>query len=199
MKKSEIIDQLSKSTDCPNARLRVGDIVTHSGADHLVWLVNESRAALLPLAKLTADPENVSPESELPLVKRLGIKGAIALLTSKTATPPRAKAAKSDTEPKLGKLGGYLGFSVVSIIRTLGKAGWDFKTTRSAFDRESVACADQTIRIQLKSGKDGIGTRAELTAKQIAQLKGKAPKAVSKKTKVSKVVELPTSPVEIAA
>jgi len=91
------------------------------------------------------------------------------------------KSATTETEaPKLGKLGGYLGHSVVSVIRTLGKAGLTFKEIRAGFDKQGVVAADQTIRIQRKCGVDGVGSQAELTVKQIAQLKGKVPKAVSK-------------------
>ena len=190
MKKSEIIAQLNKTNkDTLSAHaLRVGDVVTHNKADHLVWLVNDSRASLLPLGNLNADPENVSPESELPRTQRLGVKGAIALLESKTAATKRTPKDKSNAEPKLGKLGGYLGHTVVSVIRTLGKAGFDFKMARAAFDRLQIAAADQTLRIQLKAGRDGVGSLAELTVKELAAFK--APKAV-KADKAPKTAKAP--------
>jgi hypothetical protein len=192
MKKSEILVQLSKTKINGNSAhaLRVGDIVTHNKADHLVWLVNDSRASLVPMGNLNADPENISPESELPLVKRLGVPGAIALLESKTA-PARTPKDKSKDEPRLGKLGGYLGHTVVSVIRTLGKAGFVFADTRAAFDRLGIAAADQTLRIQLKVGRDGLGSMADLSVAQLATFK--TPKA-AKAPKVAKLPKTPKAP-----
>lgn len=194
MKKATLIERIRNSEPTASTALRIGDIVTHEKQDHLVWLVDDSRAALLPLSNLSAPSENISPTSPLPLVKRLGIKGAVAFLESKTTTKAAKKAVSND-EPKLGKLGGYLGHTVVSVIRTLGKAGWDFKTTRAAFDTAGIQAADQTLRIQLKTGRDGKGSYAPLTQKEIATLRGsRGSKAKAAKPAKGKVVKLPVEP-----
>lgn len=201
MKKQQIINQVRKdSTATPTpesstpTRLSVGDVVMHNGAEHFVARVNDCRASLYPVASPCGESEGISPDSELPIVRSLGVKGLLALLESEittTARKSRTAKDKSDEAPKLGALGGYLGFSVVSVIRALGAAGWVFADTRAAFDREGVLAKDQTLRIQLKCGRDGNGAQAELTAKQIAQLKGKKVKAVSKAEKAPKAPKAP--------
>lgn len=188
MKRNALIAQLRKTPEnnAVSTNMRVGDIVTYNKADHLVVLLNDSRAALIPLSNLSAEPDSISPDSELPLVERLGVAAAIELCEKGHANKESGKPARATrTEPvapKLGKLGGYLGHTVVSVIRKLGNLGWDFKTIRAALDRVGVAAADQTIRIQGKCGRDGQGSLADLSKADIALLSGKAPRVSKRKT-----------------
>ena len=181
MKKAQLIELVRKSAERNTetlSRLTVGDIVIWQQAEALVVLVDDSRAALWPLDGSSNDLDSISPNSELPVVRHVDLDGCIALIAG-VKRAPRTRTGNTATEPvtpKLGKLGGYLGQTVVSVIRTLGRDGWNFADTKAAFARVGVEAADQTIRIQLKAGKDGKGSYAEISKKDLAVLKGKQPK-----------------------
>lgn len=94
------------------------------------------------------------------------------------STPPTDKAAAKKAAPKAadtrkGKLGELLGFSVVSVIRAMGKAGWDYDTARAALDKAGIEAARHTVRVGLKRGRDGQKRIAPLTAKQLDPLRAK--------------------------
>lgn len=180
MKKAQLIELVRKSAERNTqtlSHLALGDIVEWQKAEALVVMVDESRAALWPLDGSSNDLDSISPNSELPVLRRVDLAGCIALIEGGKRTPRTARTGTSEpAAPKLGKLGGYLGQTVVSVIRTLGRDGWSFADTRAAFDRVGVDAADQTLRIQLKAGKDGKGSYAEISKKDLAVLKGKQPK-----------------------
>ena len=52
-------------------------------------------------------------------------KPSVSFAHQTTPTPTLHKANK-DRKPGLGKLGGFLGFSVVAVIRAMGAEGWEF-------------------------------------------------------------------------
>lgn len=175
-------------------RLRVGDIVQVFGADHFVWFVNDSRAACIPLkakeysfttleknVAFQTDPAsvNISPNSECKILKRLGREGLVTFLAQRTeerkahmAKNNEAKTkTKEDEGPKLGHLGGFLGHPVTGVIRAMGVAGWSFKEVRHVFDKAKIQVADNTIRIQLHKGKSGAQDPAEVSKKELANLR----------------------------
>jgi hypothetical protein len=93
----------------------------------------------------------------------------------KKAAKQQPKPAKKAKTPRKGKLGELLGYSVVSVIRAMGRAGWDYETARAALEAQGVEAADHTVKVGLKRGRDGDKTRfiAPVSAKQLASLKAK--------------------------
>ena len=72
-----------------------------------------------------------------------------------------------------GKLGNFLGHSITSSIRAMGKAGWTFEQVRAAMAEQGLKPADQTIRIQLSAGRKGKQSPAAIPAKELASLRPK--------------------------
>jgi hypothetical protein len=86
------------------------------------------------------------------------------------------KTTKKKTTTKAvtkGKLGSLLGHSVISVVRAMGKTGWDFEAAKAALDKAGVKAATRTIQNALRRGKQNDGSRriAPLSAKQLATLK----------------------------
>jgi len=197
MKSKEVLKEVRRSRDPAEfgVRLRVGDIIRMGNTEHFVWFLNDSRAAVIPLRNTTytfktletdvtfqADPAsvNISPNSEVPILKRLGREGLIAFLAQRTeerkavmAKNKEEKNGKSEKEegPKLGGLGGFLGHPVTGVIRAMGVAGWSFKEVRYVFDKAKIQVADNTIRIQLHKGKSKAQEPADVSKKELAQLR----------------------------
>lgn len=194
-------------------RLRVGDIVDLNGrgSEHFVWFVNDSRAAVIPLGErkefnfktlmgksvhFEADPAsvNISPNSEIPILRRLGRDGLIEYLAKRNAERKAVMADKEKTKtktkgeegPKLGHLGGFLGHPVTGVIRAMGVAGWSFKEVRYVFDKAKIEVADNTIRIQLHKGKSGAQEPAAVSKKELAQLRDSVPAEVTETKKADK-------------
>lgn len=80
----------------------------------------------------------------------------------------KAKSAKPSSKVKLGKV---FGCSVVSVIRAMGKAGWDFETAQAALQKSGIKAATHTIKIGLKRGRDGQKKIAELSSQQLESLR----------------------------
>lgn len=103
--------------------------------------------------------------------------------TPEPGSQPTDTAAQPKTPaPRKGKLGAVLGHSVVSVIRAMGKAGWDFETAKAALVKAGVEAAEHTIRIGLKRGRDGQKRIAPLSAKELDTLRpAKSAKSTAKK------------------
>jgi hypothetical protein len=177
--------------------LQVGDIVDLGvglGGEHIVWKCNDCRALCVPTSRRFEfkDGEDgreiefntsmkltgISPNSEVPILRRLGKSGMIEFLENKTKqkdekmkTDKAEKKEKSE-KPSLGKLGGFQGFAVTAAIRAMAVAGWEYWECRAVFDSEKVEVADNTIRIQLSAGRAGKGgAPAPLSKKYLASIR----------------------------
>jgi len=100
---------------------------------------------------------------------------------AKTTTTAKETKTKADKPSSKGKLGELLGHSVVSVVRAMGKAGWDFDTAKAALEKAGVAAAEHTIRVGLKRGRDNDPKRriAPLSAKELDTLRA-TPKVKAK-------------------
>ena len=133
---------------------------------------------------------DISPNSELEILRRLGRNGLRQYLLNRpkqTKTNKQQKdnnsmakntksSGKDKTEVKerAGKLGGYKGHSITSVIRAFGKAGWNLDEARAFFEKKEIAVADTTIKIQLRQGRIGEGgDPAGFTKDELAAMKPK--------------------------
>lgn len=100
------------------------------------------------------------------------------------AAKKKAAAAKKNEEaPKLGALGGWMGYPVTAVLRRLGKEGVTVAHARAIAKANKVDVADATVTIQVGKGRNGQGSEpAALTAAQVKELIGSAPEPV-KETK----------------
>jgi len=207
--------------------LQVGDIVDLGpglGGEHIVWKCNDCRATCIPLTRKAVaftrhgsgeevryaahlKPIGISPNSEVPILRRLGKAGMIEFLENQNKESESSMAkdkenkAKKETsdEPKLGRLGGFKGYAITAVIRAMAVAGWEYWECRAVFDAAKIPVADNTIRIQLSAGRAGKGgDPAPLSKKALAEMrpdpddkpaaarKAKADKPAKKKAKVTK-------------
>lgn len=198
--------------------LQVGDIVDLGpglGGEHIVWKCNDCRALCVPSNRsfqfkdgesgreIEFNPSmklvGISPNSEVPILRRLGKSGMIEFLENKTKQKDENKMSKEakavekkekSAEPSLGRLGGFQGFAVTAVIRAMAVAGWEYWECRHVFDANKVEVADNTIRIQLSAGRAGKGgAPAELTKKYLASIRPDAdekPAAARKAAKPAK-------------
>lgn len=99
---------------------------------------------------------------------------------AKRTRKPKAEASPESGEPhSKGKLGEIMGFSVVSVIRTLAKAGASSARVRGIMEARGVPVKPATVQIQVSSGRSGkFGgkpvTYADLTEAQKEELLGLA-------------------------
>jgi hypothetical protein len=94
--------------------------------------------------------------------------------TKATAPADKSQTKQSTTKPSMvrkGKLGELLGHSVISVIRAMGKAGWDYDTARAALDKAGIEAAQHTVKVGLKRGRDGQKRIAPLSTKQLESLR----------------------------
>lgn len=99
------------------------------------------------------------------------------------ATPKRkAKQPAPDASEnaRKGKLGELLGHSVVSVIRAMGRAGWDFDTANAALRKAGITAATHTVKVGLKRGRDGEKRIAPLSRKELDTLRAPAAKKSTK-------------------
>lgn len=197
MKINDIVNTVTKRDEaCFDVRLQVGDIVRYEGSEQVVWMVNDCRASLLRISATGkqvsfTDPgtgqahsfnardtetQNISPDSPLEIIRRLGKAGLIALLTENKQQNNKTMSKETETEkeskPKLGRLGGFLGFPVTAAIRKMAKCGWEFWEIKKVLTDNDVAVADNTIRIQLSAGRAGTGGEpAEISKKKLIELR----------------------------
>lgn len=125
-----------------------------------------------PLPEAQTSDETTENESEKPMAKKT-----------------KAVEAKS-TEERHGALGGWLGNSVTSVIRSLGKSGVSVAHAKAIAKKAGIEVADATVQIQINAGVNGKAagakgkavTYADITAAQIKELKDscKEPAAESK-------------------
>lgn len=100
---------------------------------------------------------------------------------AKAPAPKQPAKTKPASKPRKGKLGELLGFSVVSVIRAFGKAGWDYETAKAALEKAKVEAAVHTIRVGLKRGRDGQKKIAPLSKTELEGLRATPAKANAKK------------------
>jgi len=81
-------------------------------------------------------------------------KPSVSFAHQTTPTPTPDKANK-DRKPGLGKLGGFLGFPVTAVIRTMGAEGWEFWEIKKVLKDNNISAAENTMRIQLCNGRKG--------------------------------------------
>jgi hypothetical protein len=98
---------------------------------------------------------------------------------TKSDTTTAAKAPAPAKAASKGKLGQILGHSVVSVIRALGKAGWELDEAQDTLQHLRISAKPHTIKMGLKRGRDGDKTRkiAPLTTKQLNSLRVAKPAA----------------------
>jgi hypothetical protein len=92
---------------------------------------------------------------------------------SATANADSSAAASPESTTK-GKLGAILNCSVISVMRALGAAGWDFKKIQAAVRAQGIEAAERTIRGAIRRGKAGQKRIAVLSPEQLASLEVKA-------------------------
>lgn len=175
------------------------------GGEWVVWFINDSRAAIAPLSSVIkwrareadgklqfmakGETENISPNSEVEVLRSLGRKGLVDFLESnknadnqKTSMSKDKSNNKSETKskskkdktPSAGKLGGYKGHSITSVVRAFGKAGWTLDEARVFFTRNDIEVADTTIKIQLRAGVKGEGgDPADFSKDELSKMKPK--------------------------
>lgn len=208
--------------------LKVGDIVLVDGTKQVVWFKNDSRAAITPhfsrikwrkndegkiQFKADGDSENISPNSEIEIVERLGREGLANYLDrrkaprdepeetestaektdktmgkkkDKTEKPDKAKKQKKEkTEGiRAGKLGGYEGHSITSVIRSCGKFGWNAAEVAAFCEKIGIPVRPGTISIQLGRGrKGGEGSDFKLSGLSKNELEKVRPKGLEKAEK----------------
>jgi len=95
---------------------------------------------------------------------------ATPVVKAKQPKPDKAAKSKPADVQRKGKLGALLGHSVISVLRAMGKAGWDFDAAKAALDKAKIAAADHTIRRALKRGRNGEMRIAPLGKKELAAL-----------------------------
>lgn len=203
----------SPKAESNRSGLMIGDVIKFNGSEHVVWFVNDSRAAVAELKSpikfrvrdsdgkfefLAKESENISPNSDCEVLRSLGRKGLAAYLEQTAAKKnqnnsrtdmAKDKSTKSTTKSekeKTGKLGGYKGHSITSVIRAFGKVGYTLDEARAWFAKKDIAVADATIKIQLRAGSKGEGgDPAPISKEDLLAMKPKV-KAPAKAEKTEK-------------
>jgi len=94
----------------------------------------------------------------------------------------KTKKEKAEKGASTGKLGGYKGHSITSVIRAFGKAGWTLDEARAWFKQEKIDVADNTIKIQLRRGAKGEEEGAPLKKSELAEMKPVVKKSKEEKS-----------------
>lgn len=194
-------------------KLAVGDVFSQENQDYVVWFLNESRAQIAPLTGeieyrireedgriqflATKGSENVSPNSEFKILRSLGrsgLKDEIDRLRKEQPTETnmkkKTKKQKGEGTPGIrsGSLGTYKNYSIASVVRTLGKAGWKVPEVRAWLDKEGIKASDQTIKLNIYRGVKGVDgelaplKKDEFPTKPVVE-SSKAPAKTGKKDK----------------
>ena len=74
------------------------------------------------------------------------------------------------------RLGEFMGHSVVSVIRAMGAAGWNFEEAQTALAKAKLSPAENTIRIQLRAGRLKLAEPADIDSKELKALRPNLPK-----------------------
>jgi len=94
------------------------------------------------------------------------------------ATKANGKAKAATTKAPAKKSGAaktIFGFSVTSVVRRLGKAGFKPADAIKAIQSKVPSISPNTIRVQVNAGRNGLrGEPAKLTAVQLKQLQAAA-------------------------
>lgn len=197
-------------------RLQVGDVFDHNQFkpseetdEWVVWFVNSSCAKTAKLDSsirhrtnengkiqfLAADAENISPNSELKVIRKLGRKGladyidqrANEITETRKTNMKKAKTAKEGNEEgRKGKLGGWKGHSVTSVIRRLGELGWTLAEARQFFKDQKIDAADNTIKIQLRRGALKLQEGAKIQKNELEDLRPEIKEEPKKAKKADK-------------
>lgn len=167
----------------------------------IIWRHNPSDGRLQFLPK-GDDVDHISANSEIEVLRSLGRKGLQAHIEgNKTKTQRTETMAKDkkDKAPKVntGKLGGYKGHSITSVIRAFGKAGWSLDEARAFFAKHEIEVADTTIKIQLRAGVKGEGgDPAKFSKDELAAMRPKVAKKNKDKDKPAKSKKSKPAPKE---
>ena len=87
----------------------------------------------------------------------------------------KAKATTKAPAKKSGAAKTIFGFSVTSVVRRLGKAGFKPADAIKAIQSKVPSISPNTIRVQVNAGRNGLrGEPAKLTAVQLKQLQAAA-------------------------
>jgi hypothetical protein len=191
-------------------RLKVGDVFRFNGVKSVVTFVHESRARIAPLNApikwrqlegqkiqfLARDQvtDDVSATSQVEIIKSYGREGLAKYLDERgdviseqrRDNMAKNKKEKAEKGASTGKLGGYKGHSITSVIRAFGKAGWTLDEARAWFKQEKIEVADNTIKIQLRRGAKGEEEGAPLSKKELAEIKPVVKASKKDKDKSSK-------------
>lgn len=148
--------------------------------------------------------DDISPNSESKILKSLGREGLAKLIDqspeqetvsekgnmkNKNKKENKGKSASKSTESKEsngngnpGKLGGWRGHSVTSVIRALGKAGWSITEVREFCKQQRIDAAENTMKIQVQRGRTGEGDPAPIAKAELEKLRPEIPEKPAKKT-----------------
>lgn len=147
--------------------------------------------------------ENISPNAESKILRSLGRDGLREFLDKRNAETPKeeevktkkaaAKKEKGTSTPgiRAGSLGTFdhpqlKDYSIAAVIRAMAKNGWTFAECRAFCDKEGVKASDQTIKLNIYRGKNGVdGEPAPVKADLLKELKPK----VEQKAKKSEAKE----------
>ena len=85
----------------------------------------------------------------------------------------KTKANKPTKKTSKGRLGAILGHSVVSVVRAMGKHGWELSDAKTVLDHLKIPIRPHTLRMALKRGRDNDKTRriAKLSKPQLDSLR----------------------------
>jgi hypothetical protein len=81
------------------------------------------------------------------------------------------KMKKEQKENRRGKLGEFMGHSVVSVIRSMGLAGWSVAEAQAALAKHKITPAKNTLYIQLRAGAEKKGKLADIDFKKLEALR----------------------------
>lgn len=162
-------------------QLRVGDVIDLGGQGlQTVWYVNESRAACVPASSVhllehkvskagkdeflsdNGTSINISPNSQVPVVKRMGVEGLVQAMQESPAT---------HTKPAAAGQGPFAGFHKTAILRAFGAAGWSVQEARAGLGLLNLHAEDTTIRSHLRKGRQGKKAPAPVSQADLAALK----------------------------
>jgi hypothetical protein len=139
---------------------------------------------------------NIAPNSEVTILQRLGQAGLDEFLKRDAAKSKltreqkkelaaerkaerlakkeaRKRERESGIRPKRegkGRLGLLLNHSVISVLRAMGRHGWDEWKAVRALKLHKIEASESTIKRALRKGSKGMGNIAPITLKQLETL-----------------------------
>lgn len=107
----------------------------------------------------------------------------------KAAKAPKAKAAKAEKSTTPGRLGGWFGNTVVSVIKMLAKKGLENAHIAAICEANGIKVAPATLAGNARLGRKGEGVMATLTKEQLAGLMAVPAPVKAEQVQPTKVVK----------